>query len=76
MCAESVRTIAPFCGGKICGVDVPLNAANCGKACSGIACSNDVHALTVQTALWFFPDVMKNRLRTIAMVCRGCPVKC
>ena len=31
MRTESVRTIAPFWGGKHCGVDVPLNAANCGK---------------------------------------------
>ena len=31
MRTESVRTIAPFWGGKRCGVDVPLYAANCGK---------------------------------------------
>ena len=28
---ESVRTIAPFWGGKIYGVDVLLNDANCGN---------------------------------------------
>ena len=28
---ESVCTIAPFWGDKICGVDVLLNPANCGK---------------------------------------------
>ena len=28
---ESVCTIAPFWGDKICGVDVLLNTANCGK---------------------------------------------
>ena len=33
---ESVRTIAPFWGGKRCGVDVPLYAANCGKLDSSI----------------------------------------
>ena len=32
MLTESVRAIAPFWGGgKICCVDVLLNAANCGK---------------------------------------------
>ena len=31
MLTVSVRAIAPFLGGKICGVDVLLNAANCGK---------------------------------------------
>ena len=31
MRTESVRTIAPFLGGKRCGVDVPLYAANCGN---------------------------------------------
>ena len=35
MRTESVRTIAQlhnFGGGKSCGVDVPLNAANCGNS--------------------------------------------
>ena len=33
MLTESVHAIAPFWGGgKICGVDVLLNAANCGKS--------------------------------------------
>ena len=31
MLTESLCAIAPFWGGKICGVDVLLNAANCGK---------------------------------------------
>ena len=28
---ESVRTISPFKGGKICCVDTLLNPTNCGK---------------------------------------------
>ena len=31
MRTESILTIAPFGGGKICGVDVLLNVPICGK---------------------------------------------
>ena len=42
MRTESVRTIAPFWGGKRCGVDVPLYAANCGKLESDIGTVQDM----------------------------------
>ena len=44
---SSVRIIAPFWGGIICGVDIPLNAANCGKPSHTV--SHEVELVFINT---------------------------